>query len=150
MHTWETVLMQSLCYSGKWVETKDREMSFVNIPTHPPLYCKEEEFEGFGLWKEEVQNFVLKSQLSHLGIECEVMRHASEMKWRLTVQNFSMCCVYLSSEWRPIVHTIETLQHCIRRSCSFRVRSRLWFRSVLGRSALPTSHWSGLRFSDHC
>ena len=38
--------------------------SFVNIPTHPPLYCKEEEFEGFGLWKEEVQNFVLKSQLS--------------------------------------------------------------------------------------
>jgi hypothetical protein len=28
------------------------------------LYCNEEEFEGFGLWKEEVQSFVLKSQLS--------------------------------------------------------------------------------------
>ena len=38
--------------------------SCVNNPTHPPLYCNEEEFEGYGLWKEEVQNFVLKSQLS--------------------------------------------------------------------------------------
>ena len=49
MHICETVHMQSLCDSSKWVETKDREKSFVNIPTHPPLYCKEEEFEGFGL-----------------------------------------------------------------------------------------------------
>jgi hypothetical protein len=38
--------------------------SLEDNPTHPPLQCNEKEFEEFGLWKEEVQNFVLKSQLS--------------------------------------------------------------------------------------
>ena len=38
--------------------------SLVDITTHPPLYCNEEEIEGFGLCKAEVQNFVLKSRLS--------------------------------------------------------------------------------------
>ena len=31
--------------------------SLVDIPTHPPLYCNEEEIEGFSLWKEDVQTF---------------------------------------------------------------------------------------------
>ena len=40
--------------------------SYVKVPTHPPLYGNKEDFEGFGLWKEEVQALqkVLKSQLS--------------------------------------------------------------------------------------
>ena len=33
--------------------------SLVDIPTHLPLYCNEEEFEGFGLWNKEVQKFVI-------------------------------------------------------------------------------------------
>jgi hypothetical protein len=48
----------------EWVDVKRLSKSLVDNPSHPPLYCNEEEFEGFGLWKEEVQNFVLKSQLS--------------------------------------------------------------------------------------
>ena len=49
-----TLLCKALCNGeigqGKWLRK-----SLVNIPTHPPLHYNEEELEGFGLWKEEVQ-----------------------------------------------------------------------------------------------
>ena len=44
------VVLCSEIGQGEWLRK-----SLVNIPTHPPLHCNEEEIEGFGLWKEEVQ-----------------------------------------------------------------------------------------------
>jgi hypothetical protein len=43
---------------------RDRK-SYGEVATHPPLCCNEEDFEGFGIWKEEVQALqkVLKSHL---------------------------------------------------------------------------------------
>ena len=39
--------------------------NYVKIPTHPPIFCNKEDFEGFRLWKEKVQalQFFLKNQL---------------------------------------------------------------------------------------
>jgi hypothetical protein len=33
----------------EWVDMKRLGKSLVDNPNHPPLYCSEEEFEGFGL-----------------------------------------------------------------------------------------------------
>jgi hypothetical protein len=42
-------LMQCKVMIKIWVAMKRLYKSFVDKPTHPPLYCDEEEFEGFGL-----------------------------------------------------------------------------------------------------
>ena len=42
--------IRSLHMKGSYVRH-----SYVQIPTHPPLYNHEEDIEGFGLSKEEVQ-----------------------------------------------------------------------------------------------
>ena len=39
------------------------------IPTHPPLHCDEEEFEGFGIWKEEVEALKKVSKVSSLSFQ---------------------------------------------------------------------------------
>ena len=50
--------MTLLCKVLLWYQIgrdKRHRKSLVNIPAHPPLYCNEEEIEGFDLKKEEVQ-----------------------------------------------------------------------------------------------
>ena len=44
------VLLCDKVGQGEWYRK-----SLVNIPPHPPFYCNDEEIEGFGLWKKEVQ-----------------------------------------------------------------------------------------------
>ena len=43
-----------------------KDWGLWKVPTHPPLHSNEEDIEGLGLWKEEVQALhkALKSQLS--------------------------------------------------------------------------------------
>ena len=49
---------------------KEAEGVQGKIPTHPPLHCDEEEFEGFGIWKEELKLWkkLPKSALSHFRV----------------------------------------------------------------------------------
>ena len=44
----------SLCYEIEDAKEIERVL-WKFPPTHPPSYCNEEEIEGFGLLKEEVQ-----------------------------------------------------------------------------------------------
>jgi hypothetical protein len=56
-------MQKLLCYQvGR---CKENRKSLVEIPTHPPLHCNEEDVEGFGPLKRGRSNFikVLKSHI---------------------------------------------------------------------------------------
>lgn len=36
------------------VRMMQKKLNFFSETSHPPLDCNEDEFEGFGLWKEKV------------------------------------------------------------------------------------------------
>ena len=57
--------MQTSTLLQMWLLTKKLQ-EFKENSHHPPLHCNEEEIEGFGLWKKEVQALkrVLTNHLS--------------------------------------------------------------------------------------
>ena len=57
-------VFMALRYYGERLDL--RKWVLWKVPTHPPLHSNEEDIEGLGLWKEEVQALqkALKNQLS--------------------------------------------------------------------------------------
>jgi hypothetical protein len=71
-----------------WERLGMRKWLLWKVPTHPPLYSNEEETEGLGLWKEEVQALqkVLKSQLSlSYGYQVQCSKGMSQSKLTMSI-----------------------------------------------------------------